>query len=200
MKLIAGLGNPGRSYQGTRHNLGFEVLDALASRLGLVWSEGHAALVARSGQGGDGLLLLEPQTFMNASGQAVAWAARRSGVAPEEILIVHDDIDLPLGTLRLREGGRSGGQRGVEDILIRLGSQRPARLKLGVSRPPPGQLAADWVLSRFRPEERPLVERGVALAAQAALLWSEQGLAAAQSRFGGRYWPPPDLPSDTVSR
>lgn len=179
--LVAGLGNPGPRYAETRHNLGFWVVDRLAQEDGLAWKQSGRALVARWGSG----WLMKPTTFMNASGEAVAPFVRYYHIAPERLLVVHDDLDLPLGRMRLRRGGSAGGQRGVRSIIERLGTDRFDRLRLGIGRPPAGWDAASWVLARFSPKERPLAERVALAAAEAVRVWRDEGLEAAQRRFNG---------------
>ena len=154
MRLIVGLGNPGARYRETRHNAGFLVVDELARRLGGRWASQRDAEWCAV----DGLILLKPTTFMNLSGSAVHGALSRARIPLAELLVVQDDIDLPLGRLRWRRGGGAGGQRGVRDIIDRLGADF-ARLKVGVSRPPPAWTTEHWVLSRFREEEAPLLAR-----------------------------------------
>lgn len=160
MRLIVGLGNPGPRYQGTRHNAGFLVVDELARRAGGRWRserDADSCLLA-------GVTLLKPTTFMNLSGSAVQAALSRARIDPSELLVIHDDIDLPLGRLRLRRAGGAGGQRGVSDIIARIGAQFD-RLKVGVSRPPAAWSTEHWVLSRFREDEQPLLTRVVEHAA-----------------------------------
>lgn len=156
MRLIVGLGNPGPRYAGTRHNAGFLVLDAFARRHGATFRSGRDGEEARVGR----VRLLKPTTFMNRSGAAVQAAATRNGVRPQEITVVHDDLDLPLGRLRIRSGGGAGGQKGVRDIVDRIGPDF-VRLKVGIDRPPPRWTVEHWVLSRFREDESELVGRVV---------------------------------------
>jgi peptidyl-tRNA hydrolase, PTH1 family len=170
LKLIVGLGNPGTRYGGTRHNAGFLVVDELARRWGATFRTQRQAEVASSG----GAWLVKPGTFMNLSGAAVQAAMARERVSPAELLVIHDDIDLPLGRLRLRRGGGAGGQRGVQDVIARIGPDF-ARLKVGVSRPPEAWSVEHWVLSRFREDERDLVERVVAHAADAVERIASEG-------------------------
>ncbi len=179
--LVVGLGNPGPRYAETRHNLGFWVVDHLAGEEGLAWNERGRAFVARWGSG----WLMKPATFMNASGEAVAPFARYYKIPPERLLVVHDDMDLPLGRLRLRRGGSAGGQKGVRSVIENLGTDAFDRLRIGIGRPPAGWDAASWVLSRFAPEELPLAQRAAETAAEAVRVWQEEGLAAAQQRFNG---------------
>lgn len=179
--LVVGLGNPGPRYAETRHNLGFWVMDRIARAEGLAWKQQGRAFTARWGSG----WLMKPTTFMNASGEAVAPFVRYYKIAPERLLVVHDDLDLPLGRLRLRRGGSAGGQKGVRSIIEQLGTDAFDRLRLGIGRPPAGWDAAAWVLSKFTPEERPLAERVAEAAAEAVRVWRDEGLEAAQQRFNG---------------
>jgi len=162
LKLIVGLGNPGARYAGTRHNAGFLVVDELARRWGAGFRAGRQADTASA----PGVVLIKPRTFMNLSGAAVQAQMARGRIAPGDLLVVHDDLDLPLGRLRLRRGGGAGGQRGVQDVIARIGPGFD-RLKVGISRPPEGWTAEHWVLSRFRDDEADLLERVVAHAADA---------------------------------
>ncbi len=180
MRILAGLGNPGPRYRGTRHNAGYLVLDELARRWNATFRRVREADEARVRD----LLLLKPRTFMNLSGRAVQAALTRAGLPPSELLVVHDDLDLPLGRLRLRTGGGAGGQRGVRDIIERLGPGF-TRLKVGISRPPADWTAERWVLSRFSEDERIVLERVVAAAADAIELLLERGPEAAMNAVNG---------------
>lgn len=185
MRLVVGLGNPGPEYAGTRHNLGFRVVEEVARRRALrSWSPLCAALVAR---GGD-LLLARPQTFMNRSGLAVRCLAEREEMGPAEILVVFDDLALPLGRLRLRAGGGSGGHRGMASILEQLRSDEVPRLRLGIGPAPAGTDLADWVLAPFEEVEREAVEAAVGRGADACEAWLEEDLEQVAARFNA---PPP---------
>lgn len=154
IKLIVGLGNPGLEYDGTRHNVGFMVLDRLLTNPPFErFEEKHIAnsIVFTGNFRGRALMLQKPQTFMNSSGEAVALIARKQGLSPESILVVYDDMDLPLGRLRLREGGSDGGHNGIKSIIAELGSATFKRLRLGIGRPTTLK-TIDYVLSKF--EER----------------------------------------------
>jgi PTH1 family peptidyl-tRNA hydrolase len=179
-QLIVGLGNPGLQYQNTRHNAGFLVVDLLAARHGVRWREERQAAVGRWGD----VTLLKPLTFMNLSGSAIQAYTTKLGVPPAELLVVHDDLDLPLGRLRLRVGGSAGGQRGVQDTIARLGSNF-VRLKVGISRPPAGWKVENWVLSRFREEEKALLDEVITHAADAVEVLLADGLETAMGRFNG---------------
>lgn len=187
VRLVVGLGNPGPRYSGTRHNAGFFVVDELARRHGGSFRQEREAASAKLAPGtlGSGASqLLKPLTFMNLSGRAVQAAMTRGGARPEELLVVHDDIDLPLGRLRIRFGGSGGGQRGVADITRAIG---PGfwRLKVGVGRPPEGWATESWVLSRFAEVEQTLLERVVASAADAVELVIRGGAERAMNEVNG---------------
>ena len=171
-KLVVGLGNPGREYARSRHNVGFMVADDLARKWGLHYSHrwSHAA-VALGRVAGVAVAVARPQTFMNASGDSVRGLARRFGLTPADLLIVYDDLDLPLGRLRLRERGSSGGHRGVQSIVDRLGTDGFARLRIGIGRPEPRD-ARDYVLDGFSSEDRVALGevRGRAVSAVEAVL------------------------------
>ena len=179
--LIVGLGNPGPGYAKTRHNAGFMVLDRLAEAEGLVFREKNDALLAEWDRG----WLMKPLTYMNLSGRAVAPSVRKKGIPLDRLLVVHDDMDLPLGRIRLKRGGSSGGQRGVASITEALGEAGFDRLRIGIGRPPPGVDPVRYVLSPFTPEERRTLERVLEAATEAVRVWKEEGLSAAQSRFNG---------------
>ncbi|GGM49627.1 peptidyl-tRNA hydrolase [Deinococcus arenae] len=189
VKIIVGLGNPGAQYAQTRHNVGWLVLDELARRAGAAWrKEGKDAEVAevRLGSGvGAKVLLVRPLTFMNASGKAVAPLVSFYKLGGESLLVLQDDLDSPFGLLRVRMGGRHGGQNGVRDIIRLLGHEAFARVKIGISRPPAGWAVPDWVLSRWREEEKADLAELVRLGASAAEVWAVSGLAEAQGQFNG---------------
>ncbi len=193
MRLIVGLGNPGPRYAGTRHNAGFLVLDEFARRHAVTFRAARDGEEARAGR----LRLLKPTTFMNLSGSAVQAAATRNGVRPEEITVVHDDLDLPLGRMRIRTGGGTGGQKGVRDIVDRLGPDF-VRLKVGIDRPPPRWTVEHWVLSRFRDDESDLVERIVGAAADALDAIVRDGPDAAANRVNGLDLRPDRTPAETT--
>ena len=184
MKLVAGLGNPGARYRGTRHNVGFEVLDLLAGRQRLSFEAAPAeAVQARWRQGEDVVLLVKPLTFMNVSGQAVGALARYYKVALPDVLVVCDDVNLTLGRLRLRAGGSDGGHNGLRSIEIELGTNDYARLRVGVGRGDLRRDLAGHVLARFEPDEQPGIEAAIARAADAVDTWCADGLAKAMNAF-----------------
>lgn len=182
--MIVGLGNPGPQYRNTRHNLGFEVIERLAGRLDVRKSvEKHQGVLAEANHEGGKLLLVKPLTFMNRSGDCVAAAARNRIFDPQDVLVIADDVNLPLGRLRIRAGGSAGGHNGLKSIIERLGTQDFHRLRIGIGSNTTAQDLADHVLSRFRPEEREAVEGMVARAVDAALLWASAGVERAMSEF-----------------
>ena len=193
IKLIVGLGNPGPRYQNTRHNAGFLVLGELARRHALSFRKAKQAEEVRWGS----LRLIKPLTFMNASGSAVQSAMTKQGLAPEEMLVVHDDLDMPLGRLRFKTGGGAGGQRGVADIKNRVGADFH-RLKLGISRPPEGWKVENWVLSRFREDEKDLLQEVIQQAADSIEMMLNEGLKKATNRTNGLDLRQPEPPSEEV--
>jgi peptidyl-tRNA hydrolase, PTH1 family len=185
MKLVVGLGNPGSKYAGTRHNIGFEVIDRLAEGgAGARFTRKFDSLLAEAEIDFRRVLLLKPETFMNLSGRSVAQAVRFYKLELSDLLVVCDDLSLPLGKLRIRGGGSDGGQKGLRDITAHLGTEAFARLRIGIGER--GAIdATDFVLSRFRSAERPVIEDALILASQAVAVWVSQGLAAAMNRFNG---------------
>lgn len=196
MKLLVGLGNPGSEYAGTRHNVGFDVVDRLAERLGWAASRqfdrlarGRFEALMLDGLAplhrGDAekLVLLKPTTYMNGSGRSVRQAVDFYRVDPTDLLVVVDDVALPCGRLRLRAGGSSGGHNGLRDIERALGTQQYPRLRIGIDPPPPRVPQRDYVLGRFGPEQAERLEPALRQACDAAAHWIESGLTAAMNRF-----------------
>ncbi len=184
MKLVVGLGNPGRKYQGTRHNIGFDVLAAVARRCGNPPTKAkfHAD-TCEAELGGHKILLMTPLTYMNLSGTSVVEAKQFYKVEPCDILVVCDDLNLPLAKTRFRGKGSSGGQKGIEDIILRLGGDDFSRLRIGVGSPPEGRPWADFVLSRFSPEERAEIDATINLAAEAVEVWAREGVEYCMNKF-----------------
>jgi PTH1 family peptidyl-tRNA hydrolase len=178
-KLIVGLGNPGPGYAHNRHNAGFQVVNLLAQTHGLTFDRQRAKGLLALGQiVGREVALLKPQTYMNLSGEAVAGAARFYRVSPGDILVIYDDLDLPLGHLRLRPGGGSGGHKGMHSVIADLGTEEFPRLRIGVGRPNHGD-PVDYLLSDFAPGELPAMEETYNAAAATVELYLQKGLAAA---------------------
>jgi PTH1 family peptidyl-tRNA hydrolase len=185
MKMVVGLGNPGRRYAGTRHNVGFVVAGALAQGPGAAGFQNRFhAEVAELNDDGEKILLVKPETFMNASGRSVRQAVDFYQLTLENLLVVCDDINLPLGKLRFRARGTHGGHNGLRDIQNHLGTTGYPRLRIGVGAPPE-EGAIDYVLGRFRASERPLIEEALATAAQAVMFWVRHGIAESMNQYNG---------------
>lgn len=185
MKLIVGLGNPGPKYAGTRHNIGFDVIDYLAAGPGVGGGrEKFEALICELKEGDETILLVKPLTFMNLSGRAVRAILDFYKLPVESVLVVCDDLNLPLGKLRIRAKGSHGGQNGLRNIQEQLGTDGYCRLRVGLGQPTVGD-TVDFVLGKFKPGEKKAAEDAIALAAQAALVWAKQGAEAAMNRFNG---------------
>jgi PTH1 family peptidyl-tRNA hydrolase len=187
MKLVVGLGNPGRKYEQTRHNVGFEILRTLAKR------HGHSPLRSKF----DGLvqecvvareqtMLLLPQTFMNLSGRSVQMASSFYQLSTDDLLLVCDDFHLDLGVLRLRPGGSDGGQKGLGDTIRQLGTDQFARLRFGVGPVPERWNAADFVLSKFATSEREAVEHQISRSSEAVETWIAHGIQRAMNEYNGK--------------
>ncbi len=184
MKIIVGLGNPGPRYRNSRHNLGFAVLDTLAETLGTLFSkEKHKGLLAQATYKGQKLLLVKPQTYMNRSGDCIAAVARNKIHDPADLLVAVDDINLPLGRLRLREGGSAGGHNGLKSTIERIGSDAFHRLRIGIGDERQSADLSDHVLRKFLPEERPLVAEMVTKSVEAAQCWIAHGIERAMNEF-----------------
>ena len=184
--LIVGLGNPGREYKDNRHNVGFMLIDRLSVRLNARLSRVQArALVGSVNYEGDKLILAKPQTYMNLSGQSIQGLARFYKLPLENMIVAHDDLDLPFGTIRIRPGGGPGGQKGVASTIERLGSKDFRRLRIGIGRPPGRMAAADYVIQNFAQAELTLLSEILDHAANAVLTFVTEGLDAAMNKFNG---------------
>jgi PTH1 family peptidyl-tRNA hydrolase len=184
VKLVAGLGNPGDRYRGTRHNVGFGVLDAIAARHGLRFETAPAeALQARWRRPDADVLLVKPLTFMNLSGQAVGELLRYFRIDPADVLIVTDDVNLPIGRLRARPSGTEGGHNGLKSIAQHLGTIDYARLRIGVGRGDQRRDLADHVTARFEPDEQGAIDESMARAADAVEMWIGEGLLNVMNAF-----------------
>ena len=184
MKMIVGLGNPGKQYNGTRHNIGFEILGCLAQRYDVGRPKGKFnAEVCESSIKNEKTILLSPLTFMNLSGQSVQAAVDFYKLPLTDLLVICDDINLDVGRLRFRPGGSAGGQNGLKDIINRLGSQEFHRMRVGVGRPPPQWDVANFVLGKFSDEDRSEMDKTVERAANAAETWLDQGIQTAMNQF-----------------
>ena len=184
MKLIVGLGNPGRKYAGTRHNIGYQVVAELARRHGTGRAKSKfRGEVIEANLGGRKALLLSPITYMNLSGTSVLAARDFYKLPIEELLVVCDDMNLPLGKVRVRAKGSAGGQKGLKDIIKRLATEEFSRLRVGIGAAPENWAAADYVLSKFSGQEKPIVEDGVSLAADAVVVWARDGIQDCMNQF-----------------
>lgn len=186
LRLIVGLGNPGKDYDKTRHNIGFDLIDALGAAHGIkVDYRRDKALTGRGTIGGNPILLVKPQTFMNLSGEAVSLLLQKESLPPSHILVICDDIHLPVGRIRLRPKGSSGGQNGLKSIAAHLGSQDWARLRIGVGEPPPG-LQVEWVLGKYSSSDRKVMDETLIQAMGAVEVWVKDGIETAMNRFNAR--------------
>jgi peptidyl-tRNA hydrolase, PTH1 family len=182
MRVVVGLGNPGKQYHGTRHNVGYAVVDALASGPSACrFQSRFQAQVAELMEGDQKVLLVKPETYMNLSGRAVRQVIDFYQVELADLLVVCDDINLPLGKLRIRTKGSHGGHNGLRDIQNHLGTQDYSRLRVGVGAGE--EDLVDHVLGRFRPSERPVIEDALSLAVQAVSLWAGQGVDECMNRY-----------------
>lgn len=194
MTLVVGLGNPGRRYERSRHNLGFLCVNRLANRYGIKLNKSQAK--ARTGSGtieGHRVLLARPQTYMNLSGQSVVLLLAKFHVNPEDLIVIYDDLDLPRGRIRVRFGGGSGGHNGIKSILAETGNSSFYRVRVGIGHPPAcmdknttgEDTMIKYVLSNFSGEEKPVIEKSIPLAADAVVSLITDGLEATMNRFNG---------------
>ena len=183
--LVVFLGNPGPRYEGTRHNAGFMAADAMAGAKGLSINRARfKALTAACNIGGESVMLMKPQTFMNLSGEAAAQAVKFYKIAPDHVIVVSDEISLPIGKLRVRRKGSAGGHNGLKDIIAKLGTDAFPRIRIGVGAPPhPDYDMADWVLSSFKNQDAEDMLAAAERAAQAAQCYITQGAERAMNRF-----------------
>ena len=162
MKVIVGLGNPGREYAQTKHNVGFMLVDALADKLGIFnWQEKFDALIAEGRLGTEKILLVKPQTYMNDSGRAVGPLMNWYKLPPEDLIVAHDDMDIPAGTIRIRKKGSAGGHNGIKSVLAHLGDEHFSRVRIGIGRPLPGWTVINHVLAPFQEEDVPKIKEAI---------------------------------------
>lgn len=184
--LVVGLGNPGREYRNTRHNMGFLALDHLAAHWSITTLKVQGKAIISTGQyAGNKVILAKPQTYMNLSGQAVSALMNFYKVPLEHLLVIHDDVDIPFGTIRIRPGGGFGGQKGVGSIIEKLGTQEFARMRLGVGRPPGQMDTANYVLQSFSKEDEEFLQSVFAKSDEAVETFITEGLNTAMNRFNG---------------
>lgn len=162
MKIIAGLGNPGNEYKDTKHNVGWMLVDALADRLGVsTWKEMEKGLVADARIGTEKVLLVKPQTYMNNSGECIGPIMRWYKLEPEDVIVCHDDMDIPAGTVRIRKKGSAGGHNGIKSTIAHVGSENFSRVRIGIGRPLPQWSVIDHVLSAFPAEDVPKIKESI---------------------------------------
>ena len=200
--LIVGLGNPGKGYADTRHNVGFMVLDRLAKRQGAGWevNKKFAVHLAKIRQESNSVFLCKPQGYMNLSGQSVVPLAKFYQIPFGHIMVVVDDLDLPLGAIRMRPGGGTGGHRGLDSIQGLLGKDDFARLRLGIGRPEPNRDVSGFVLGKFAEAETGLLERVLETAADQLAYWMLQGTQQAMNNYNGDYSPTGKKTDDEIRR
>ena len=189
VRLIVGLGNPGEEYDGSRHNVGFSLVDGLLRRLpkGFVQiHHGYRSIYWRGAYAGRALLLQKPQTYMNLSGDAVLSLVRGEHLSPEEVLVLYDDMDLPLGKIRLRKNGGNGGHNGIGSIIASLGTEKFPRLRFGIGKMANGHGSADYVLSRFREDEQDLFRKTCEGALDALILTLRRGIGTAMNVYNAK--------------
>ena len=180
IRCVAGLGNPGPEYTGTRHNIGFMVIDQLAAQLGLAWEKSTKWDAVTSKQGD--LVLAKPMNFMNRSGYPLVAVAQFYKIAPSEILVVLDDFALPLGRIRIRAGGGTGGHNGLDSVIMQFGTEEIPRLRIGIGVAPAAG-SVDYVLGRFFEEERPLVKSAIERSVEAIKCAVDKGVVVAMNTF-----------------
>ncbi|WP_316572796.1 aminoacyl-tRNA hydrolase [Neobacillus sp. YIM B06451] len=184
MKLIVGLGNPGRQYADTRHNIGFAVVERLSDKLGIPLDQlKHKGMFGMGHYKGEKVILLMPLTYMNLSGESIRAAMDFYKIGMEDILVIYDDLDLPVGKIRLRQKGSPGGHNGIKSTIAHLGTADFNRIRIGISRPPAGMAVPDYVLGRFRKEEEPLMADAVEKSAAACEAWLEKPFLQVMNEF-----------------
>lgn len=186
--MIIGLGNPGKQYEKTRHNVGFRTVDLLAKKLSVKVDKVKCkAMLGTASINGEKVLLVKPQTYMNNSGQAVLWASQFYKISPERMIVISDDISLAVGRIRVRAEGSAGGHNGLKSIIADLGTQAFARVRIGVGeKPHPEYDLAQWVLSSFTSQEETILAPAIEHAAEAVEVLIHEGVQAAASKFNGK--------------
>ena len=187
MKLIVGLGNPGPNYDRTRHNIGFEVIDELANRFNAPLTQTKfKGVYSMSHQSGEKVFLLKPLTYMNLSGESIRPLMDYYNIELEDVLILYDDLDLPVGKIRLRQKGSAGGHNGVKSMISHVGTQNFNRIRIGIDRPPMGMKVPDYVLSRFRKEEWQEMESVITTCADACEEWLQKPFLEVMNQFNSK--------------
>lgn len=183
MKIIVGLGNPGKEYANSRHNIGFMCMDYLTKHHSFgEWERRQTVALCQGQLQGIPVVLAKPRTYVNLSGQAATYLLSRFRAKPQDLLVVHDDLDLPLGKIRIRPGGSAGGHNGIRSIIESIGTQEFARIRLGIGRPPEDN-AVDHVLGRFTSQERTVIQEAVEKAAEAVACILTDGFERAMNKF-----------------
>ncbi|MGG0658045.1 aminoacyl-tRNA hydrolase [Rummeliibacillus pycnus] len=184
MKLIIGLGNPGRDYEHTHHNVGFDTIDLLAEKWGISLNQQKFNAIYGTAHRPEGkVMLMKPLTYMNLSGEAVRPMMDYYDIDVEDIVVIYDDLDLEKGKLRLRQKGSAGGHNGIKSLIQHIGTQNYNRIRIGISRPPVGMKVPDYVLSRFSKEDQPVMQEAFGRAADACEYWLEKPFAEVMNRF-----------------
>ena len=184
MKLIVGLGNPGGEYDETRHNVGFQVIDELKQQFShAVFDKKFKGLVTRARIGGEDAVLLKPMTYMNLSGESVGPAAGFYKIPPEDIIVIHDELDIEPGRIKLKKGGGHGGHNGLKSLVKHLPNANFTRVRLGIGRPPPRWETANYVLGKFTKQEQPIIEEVISSATKAVEVILEEGLPSAMKEY-----------------
>ncbi len=184
MKVIVGLGNPGEKYAHTRHNVGFDVIDFLARDLGTDMKEiKFKAVYGVSNINGEKIYLLKPMTYMNLSGESVRPLIDYYKIDVDNVLVVYDDLDLPVGKIRLRQKGGHGGHNGIKSLIAHLGTNEFKRIRVGIDRPDPGESVANYVLGKYRSEEQPLIQEAIEQAANACKVWIDEDFLKVMNQF-----------------
>lgn len=184
MYIITGLGNPGQKYKSTRHNVGFMALDKIAKKLSVKVSKvKFKGLFGSTNYKGEKVLLLKPHTYMNRSGEGVKDIISFYKIPPENLIVIYDDMDLPLGKIRVRPKGSSAGHNGIKSIIYQLSSENFARVRIGIGKPPENFETANYVLGKFNDTEKEIIEKAIDAAADAALVIVEKGIQDAMNRF-----------------
>ena len=190
MNLVVGLGNPGGSYTHSRHNVGFDCVDYMARKWGVRMAERRAKAVLGQGMLGErSLVVAKLRTFMNHSGEGVRYLLARFGASPAGLIIVYDEMDLPLGRIRVRAGGNAAGHRGLESIIVTVGTREFSRVRLGIGRPPKGTDGVEYVLGSFSQDDRRLVNEAIPRVADAVECLIREGADSAMNRFNSDQHP-----------
>jgi PTH1 family peptidyl-tRNA hydrolase len=184
VKVIIGLGNPGKKYEDTRHNVGFMAIDKISEKSGIPVHQGKfRALIGEGRIGTEKVLLVKPQTYMNLSGESVAEVLKFYKLTPDDVLVIYDDLDLPTGQLRLRIKGSAGGHNGIKSLIQHMGTQEFKRIRVGIGRPEPGRSVSDYVLQAFSASEKPAIDKAVENAADAAVMWMKEPFLEVMNHF-----------------